>query len=146
MGKLEQHLKKLAKGKTARWWLGPLPDVRVGKVAKSIAAALNYPSGEFDPFAESEMIRLDRPDAAYVLALAGTRSLAHGNKPPSSSTIQQTMDALTELTDKAVFLSNGNWTNPTNRSWIPLSSATFDCGIIGFDEMTAFIFWIEEED
>ncbi len=27
-----------------------------------------------------------------------------------------------------------------------LTSATFDCGLIGFDRDRAFIFWVEEED
>jgi hypothetical protein len=29
---------------------------------------------------------------------------------------------------------------------LPTTSATFDCGVIGFDRENAFIFWVEEED
>ncbi len=54
--------------------------------------------------------------------------------------------ALNDLHEDATFLSNGHWQEGGSRSWNPLTTATFDCGLIGFDGEHAFIFWIEEED
>lgn len=146
MQTLERFFERLSKKTAAHWWVGPVPDVRASKVAPVIAAQLSYPSGGFDPFVDGGMTQLTRAEAAYVLALAGTRSLAYGNEAPSERLIAQAADALKVLSGKAVFLTNGDWQPDKNHAWNPLSAATFDCGVIGYDEATAFIFWIEEED
>ncbi|HQS98234.1 hypothetical protein [Novosphingobium sp. 17-62-19] len=146
MQTLDGFFKRLSKKTAARWWVGPLPDVRTSKVSPVIAAQLSYPSGDFDPFVDGGMTQLNWSEAAYVLALAGTRSLAYGNKPPSDGVIAQAADALKVLSGKTVFLTNGDWLPGRNHAWTPLSASTFDCGVIGYDETTAFIFWIEEED
>lgn len=88
---------------------------------------------------------MDKDEAAYVLALAGTASLAYG--PPSlrQGHVIEAKAALEDLAEDAVFLSNGQWTK-RSPSWNPMTSATFDCGLIGFDHENAFIFWVEEED
>jgi hypothetical protein len=91
------------------------------------------------------MISLDWAGAARALAVAGTTSLAYGKWSPSEGAIQDTKTALKDLGGKATFLSNGQWI--AEGSWFnPITSATFDCGVIGFDDQNAFIFWVEEED
>jgi hypothetical protein len=50
------------------------------------------------------------------------------------------------LADDAAFFGNGLWDRTALSSWTPLTAATFDCGLIGYDAEQAFIFWVEEED
>jgi len=50
------------------------------------------------------------------------------------------------LAADAVFLGNGSWQPGGSMTWTPMSEATFDCGVIGYDAGSAFIFWVEEED
>jgi len=88
---------------------------------------------------------LDKDEAAYVLALAGTVSLAYGPPSPRQGYVAEAKAALEDLAEDAVFLCNGRWENDSP-SWNPMTSATFDCGLIGFDRENAFIFWVEEED
>lgn len=130
----------------ARWWLGERPDVRAGQVAGAIAGMLGYPTVGTDTVAAGNLTRLDRPQAAHVLALAGTRSLAHGSPTPSRGRVKDAALALGDLGADAVFLSNGLWQPGALHGWSPLTEATFDCGVIGYDAATAFIFWVEEED
>lgn len=146
MSDLERFLKRLSRRAGARWWVGPLPNVRAGQIVEAIAEQLAYPSGDFDPFLNGGMLGLTRSEAAYVIALAGTRSLAYGNKPPSVGVVRQAKQAFDVLSDDAAFFSNGHWGQGKHNSWSPLSSATFDCGVIGYDGETGFIFWVEEED
>jgi len=92
------------------------------------------------------MTRLNRADAARVLATAGTTSLAYDKPSPRSGALIEAKSALADLADGASFFSNGHWEEGVSRSWNPLTPATFDCGVIGFDDEHAFIFWVEEED
>lgn len=92
------------------------------------------------------MLQVDIREAAYVLALAGTRGLAYNNRAPSAGSINASLSALRDLSADAVFLTNGDWKHSGSCTWSPLSTATFDCGVIGYDSTNAFIFWVEEED
>lgn len=91
------------------------------------------------------MIILDWAGAAHALAVAGTTSLAYGKWSPPSGAVKVAKDALKDLSGNASFISNGRW-NIAEAWWNPITSATFDCGLIGFDKQNAFIFWVEEED
>jgi hypothetical protein len=146
MTSLEALFAKLARRTAARWWIGARPDVRDGKVARTIAYRLGYPDGPVDPFLNDGMTRLERRAAAFVIARAGTRGLAHPSKAPSAGSVNEAFGALAELSDDAVFLSNGNWHEGGSTGWSPISTATFDGGVIGYDRSRAFIFWVEEED
>ena len=55
-------------------------------------------------------------------------------------------EALAELGARATFLANGRWDDAPSPSWMPLTGATFECGVIGLGDEHAFIFWVEEED
>lgn len=138
-------LNRLAKRRVAHWWAGERPDVRDGQLAKAMAERAGLPMTTEEPFANKVMDLLDKEQAAYVLALAGTTSLAYGRYPPRQQYVMEAKAALGDLAADAVFLSNGRWTGASH-SWHSMTSATFDCGLVGFDRENAFIFWVEEED
>lgn len=140
------HLRRLARRSHASWWVGKRPDVREGQVAKVIAEQVGLPTTLDDPFKGDRMVVLDRAAAAHVLAVAGTTSLAYGKPSPSLGSVRDAKAALADLVDGATFLSNGHWNEGGPIGWNPLTSATFDCGLIGFDRNNAFIFWVKEED
>jgi hypothetical protein len=145
MQTLESLFRRFARRSNARWWAGKRPDVREGQLAKAVARQVDLPTSSEDPFVGERLVRLDRNAAAHVLAVAGTTSLAHGRLSPSAGFVRETKEALTDLSDDATFLSNGYWIGNAF-SWNSMTSATFDCGVIGFDRENAFIFWVEEED
>ena len=146
MQSLERLLAKLAKRTNARWWAGRRPEVRDGQLAMTIAGLVSYPTATDFPFSEKHLVRLTWSQAAHVLALAGTTSLAYGPPAPRRGAVEEAAEALKELGHDAAFFSNGLWNLQANRAWNPLTSATFDCGLIGYDAENAFIFWVEEED
>jgi hypothetical protein len=115
-------------------------------VAKVIAGEVGLPTSSEDPFEVGRLVVLDRAGAAHVLAVAGTTSLAYGKPSPPAGFVREAKAALSDLADDATFLSNGLWKDGDAIGWNPLTSATFDCGVIGFDRTNAFIFWVEEED
>ncbi|MDH6269107.1 hypothetical protein M2360_004533 [Rhizobium sp. SG_E_25_P2] len=111
-----------------------------------IAAKVGYPTSLDDPFATGGMVRLNRRQAAHVLAVAASTSLAYDRPCPARSEVDAAAEAIGELADDAAFFGNGLWDPAALSSWTPLTAATFDCGLIGYDAEQAFIFWVEEED
>lgn len=146
MQALESLLKRFAKHSNARWWVGERPHGRQVDVARIVAGWVGYPTAVEDPFATDHLVLLTWKQAAHVLALAGTTNLAYGDLSPSDGSIAATKDALKDMAGDTVFLSNALWEKSAGLSWIPLTTATFDCGVIGYDRENAFIFWVEEED
>jgi len=146
MQTLEALLRRFARRSHARWWVGKRPEVRDGRLAKAIAGQVGLPTSADDPFAPGRMVFLSRADAAHVLAVAGTTSLAYGEPSPSTGPVRDAKAALNDLTSDATFLSNGHWKADAPSGWNRATSATFDCGVIGFDHENALIFWVEEED
>ena len=116
------------------------------QTAYVIAQRVGLPQPESYPFTSDMLQRLDRAQAVHFLAVAGTTSLAYGQNRPSDASLRRVANALAELSEDAVFFSNGNWEPGSHISWNPLTTATFDCGVIGFDEKHAFIYWAEDED
>ncbi|WP_169798305.1 hypothetical protein [Sphingomonas soli] len=114
-------------------------------MARLIAAKLDYPTSRDDPFVPGGIKAVSLSDAAYVLAVAATTSLAH-HSAPKPHAVSEAKQALAELRDRPVWLANGWMPGQTNTWWMPLTGATFDCGIIGWDAQNAFIFWAEEVD
>lgn len=112
---------------------------------QAIAEQVGLPTSIEDPFVNEGMIALDRQQAAHVLAVAGTTSLAYGRPSPRQQFVIEAQIALKDLAEGSVFIGNGQWTS-ASPGWSPMTSATFDCGLIGFDRENAFIFWVEEED
>ena len=146
MQTLETLLRSYADGADARWWIGRRPDVRESQLARAIAGLVGYPTARMDPFENNGIIRLDRAQAAHVLAVAGTTSLAYDPPLPSEARLAEARAALKDLAGTATFLGNGHWNAASPLGYSPISSATFDCGVIGYDVEHAFIFWVEEED
>lgn len=146
MQTLESALRSFDKKANAHWWTGERPNVRDGQIAKAIAGQIGLPTAATDPFDNGGMVRLDRPQAAHVLAVAGATSLAYGQPVPPSGALKEAKKALDDLNDNAVFYSNGHWDEGSPLGWSPGTAATFDCGVIGFDDKHAFIFWVEEAD
>lgn len=145
MQKLENLLRKYACETDARWWIGNRPDCAKEESPKNIARNVGLPTSRHNFIENEGMTFLDKAEAAFVLALAGTQSLAYETKPPTREAVLDAIAALNDLDDNAIFLTNGSWAR-MGFGWNPLTTATFDCGVIGFDEARAFIFWIEEED
>ena len=146
MNDLEKLLARFARRKNARWWVGERPEGRDGQMPQIIANRIDYPTSKHDPFEYGGLIAIDRNQAAHVLAVAGTTSLAYGNYSPSKGRSEEAREALRELKGDAIFLSNGLWGAGGTIGWNPLTDATFDCGVMGYDAARAFIFWVEEED
>ena len=146
MKELEQLVRRFADGTDARWWIGARPAEPYSDVPRQIAGLVGYPTSEVDPFASGSMVELSRAAAAEVLAIAGTCSLAYGDTPPRRADVYAAALALMALGEDAVFLTNGRWLKRRSAGWAPMTSATFDCGVIGFGAVGAFIFWVEEED
>ena len=146
MQMLEATLKKFGKRKNARVWVGSRPNVRDGQLSKAIARQVGLPTTNEEVVVGEALVRLNRAEAAHVLAVAATTSLAHGRASPRSSWVADAKHALSDLAEDATFISNGRWEGAPSVSWTPLTNATFECGVIGFDSEHAFIFWVEEED
>lgn len=146
MQTLEATLNKFARRKNARVWVGSRPNVRDGQLPKAIARQVRLPTTNEEVFVGQGLVRLNRAEAALVLAVAGTTSLAYGRASPRLSWVVDAKHALSDLAEDATFISNGRWEDAPSISWTPLTNATFECGVIGFDSEHTFIFWVEEED
>lgn len=143
MQALESLFKSFGRRRPARWWIGKTPDERQGQLPRAIAARIDYPTAAEDPFLGNGIVKLNDRQAAHALAVAGTVGLAHGFDRPKPSWRREAYQALSQLGEDRSFFSNGLW---ETLRWTPMTSATFDCGLIGFDSRWAFIFWVEEED
>jgi hypothetical protein len=140
MPTLEGYFKR--HGRWARWWIGARPEGREGQMTRLIAAKLAYPNGRDDPFASNGLRAASLTDAAHVLATAATTSLPLFSEPKPQA-VAEAKEALRELRDRPVWIVNG-WL--PDHQWVSLTSATFDCGVIGYDAQNAFIFWTEAGD
>lgn len=141
---LQAFFEKHMKASGARWWVGARPP-RYGKaLVQAIAGQLGYPAGRDDPFQPHGLMTVPLADAAHVLAIAATTSLAH-SAAPRPEAVAAAREALGELQDRPRWIVNG-WLPGPALTFTNLSRATFDCGVIGYDMQNAFIFWVEEED
>lgn len=152
MERLEALFRQFSRRSCSRWWIGERPQVRIGQMPLAIAKILDLPSAADDPFAGDGLVALSAEAAAHVLAVAGTTDLAYGMARPRNGAVADATAALGDLEDDATLLGNGFWkweaSSPRggHMSWLPMTSATFDCGVIGFDRANAFIFWAVGED
>jgi hypothetical protein len=139
MERLPKLLARLARRSGARHWAGSRPEGRVGQLPRLIAAQIGYPTTSHgDPFAEKNGLSLiGRREAAETLAYAATVSLAHNfGRTAAKGMVKLVHEAFEELQPTAVFLTSGT----------SFSDATFESGVMGYDDRSAFIFWVEEED
>lgn len=145
MRKLDALLLRYADARAARWWVGARPAVPEARAWMEIAGQVGYPTASPEYFSQG-LCRLDVLQAAHILAVAGTTSLAYDCCAPSKSEVDRAAQALLEFAPEPTLFSNGLWRPGASNSWSPLTTATFDCGLIGYDDDQAFIFWVEEED
>jgi hypothetical protein len=136
--------------KSVRLWSGPTPTAARKAIPKAIVAQIGYPSSPASLSADWKPTRLERSQAADLLAFLAVESLAYGDYPPPREGLRDAaLEALLDLDPKAEFYTNGSWLRSLGwkaPSWTPLSTATFDAGVLGFDDRNAFVFWVEEED
>lgn len=149
MENLEQILKRYGKRAGSRYWFGKRPDVRDNQLVSEILLQIGYPTSR-NQFDIGQLITPNWQSAANILGFAATRSLAYDlARAPSEGTVKEALTALRDLDSTAVFRANGAWrawNDQDLKSWVPVSSATFDAGLLGYDQTNAFIFWVEEED
>ncbi|MEI9891965.1 MAG: hypothetical protein WDN45_17195 [Caulobacteraceae bacterium] len=147
MDQLEAFLKRYGRNRNARHWLGPRPDVRAKVLPRAIASMVGYPTTEKGETDELRLQQIERSKAAQVLAWVATESQAYGRRVPRESHRKEAEAALKEFGDSAVFFTNFKDLSPSARSFsTKLSDATFDAGLIAYDDRSALIFWAEDED
>ena len=146
MKELERLFADFSRERVTRWWIGDKPSCPDEKIVNAIAMQVGLPAAK-DPQVLQGLCRLEFHDAAFVLARAGTTSLAYDQNPPSTSTVRRCEVAIAPLDQTPTFLTNGSWAaDKADLWWDPLTTATFDCGVIAWDRQRAFVFWAEEED
>jgi hypothetical protein len=107
-----------------------------------IVVKAGYPYPRSRDGSDSEFVDLTATSAAQLLAQAATQSLAYEFPQPAPSELAaEILDAFKVLGEDARFV-----TNRDGAFWFPLSTATFDLGVIGFNRTHGFIFWVEDED
>ncbi|MDG2530341.1 hypothetical protein [Caulobacter endophyticus] len=126
-------------------WAGPRPDGRGSKLSRLLVEKIGYreAAGDWEPE------EISRDEAAGQLAFLAIESLAYGAYgPPRAGLKDLALEALGDLGPEARFYVNGWLPKPGQKGmgWTGLSTATFDAGVLGFDDRNAFVFWIEEED
>lgn len=165
--RLKSTLQRLAtsSGYPRRLWVGPKPTG--GSLIADIAsnAGLNAHGREVD------FHQLSLNDASIWLTLFATQSLLHGEQPVPSGIQEEVSECLRGLGSDAQFFSKGIWEQTrrfkqyervtADSGWdrkrhrlifrgeggpLPPIDVLEDGGLIGFDSVTAFIFWVEEDD
>lgn len=148
MTQLQPFLRQIAKRSRGALWSGETPSSRQSQIPAEVASKLGYPTSGFPIGDILQEVPLE--EAASVMAYIARGSLAYPtHESGSAGTVKNAMDALREMKSDARFFTNGDWGNPrfeNSKGWTPLSTATFDAGVLGIDSETAFIVWTEDED
>jgi len=120
---------------------------------------------------EADFHPVSANDAPIWLTLFATQSLLHGERPIPAGIQEEISERLRTLGSEAQFFSKGVWQQTRRlKQYEPVSSESGwdrrrlrllfqgnsaplppidvleDGGLVGFDDDTAFIFWIEEDD
>jgi hypothetical protein len=114
-----------------------------------VATALGTSFDPEVPLKEALDERVDRSEARAVLGGLLRTTLAYDSKWLDATNAGQVADAfLSCFSEDAAFLTNGElWRrDEVPRSWTPLTSATFDTGLIGVDGDRAGLVWFLDED
>ena len=94
-------------------------------------------------------VRLDRASAHAAIERGLRRTPAYDAEWVNASNALQVADAFVAcFHSDAEFLTNGYlWlSNEDTSAWTPLTSATFDTGIVAVDDVTAGILWVTDEE
>lgn len=138
MEALATLFRTFARRSNAIWWIGARPEGRDGQLGRLIVAKADLPNATGDPLTKESFVRLDRGQAAQVLARIGTMGLAYPRGRLRQRWIDDAAQALGSLDEEAVFLTDSGSTR--------LTAFTFESGVLGYDTSTAFIFWAVDED
>jgi hypothetical protein len=101
-------------------------------------------------------LALSDAEAEAVLHLVLTQDLAHHREVMAAATASTLIGRfLGYLGEGADFVTNGTWAVPplgvakgvrSGPSWIPITKATFDAGIVGVGRECVAMIWVEDED
>jgi len=134
-----------------RAWHGDVSDIRLAKQPVLLARKLGY-----QPPDDHEFHPISTQKAAQVLAYLCRESLAYGRPrylQQEARAIEKML--LEELGPSVLFWSSqacehisesGDEEDTSYPAYSPLSSATFEFGVIGTNRSRGFIFWVEDED
>lgn len=132
-------------------WVGDVSDIRQSKVPVMLAQKLG-----FEPTDAHEFHPISVQKAAQILAYLCRESLAYGRwhfRRAEAIALEKML--IDELGPSARFWSSnpgehlvevGKELKSSYSTGIPLSSATFEFGVIGSNQTRGFIFWVEDED
>jgi hypothetical protein len=127
-----------------RSWFGETP--RAGDGAYAIARMAGYAIAP----STGGLLELTRDEALTALGFFAVDSMVMSTHRDLSASLRQVIEAgLARLGPEARFYSNGRWGQSSESGsfgWHPLSEATFDGGVLGFNAEVVFILWCEEED
>lgn len=94
-------------------------------------------------------LRMDRAGAHAAIECGLRRTPAYNAEWVNASKARRVADAFVAcFSADAEFLTNGYlWlSNEDTSGWTPLTSATFDTGIVAVDDVAAGILWVTDED
>jgi hypothetical protein len=134
-----------------RAWHGDVSDIRLTKRPVLLARKLGY-----EPQDDFVFHPISAQKAAQILAYLCREGLAYGrwHYLRHEATAMEKM-LLDELGPSAMFWSSntgehlsesGHAEETSYTGGSPLSSATFEFGVIGTNQTRGFIFWVEDED
>jgi hypothetical protein len=126
------------------------PGLDARDVADKVAESVRYKA------IGQRWVPLPAGEAARVLCLVLTQDLAYGASLMAASVAEQLAAAfMAHVGPEASFFTNGSWAEAPivgaggivrGPSWQPITSATFDAGVVGVGSDHAAILWVEDED
>lgn len=139
-----------------RSWVGVQPYADAGFEPHAIVRKIGYAAD----FGDNEFVPLNATDACAVANFVARGDMVGAGVRPISPEAAASIDqAVAALGPDARFFSNALWHqawlamkpaqdgwSATTFGWRPLSKATFDGGLIGFNNICGFVFWVEQED
>jgi hypothetical protein len=136
---------RLTLGQHPEWfrrWVGPVQEQWTSP-AHEIVVEAGYPYPSYQTNGQDLTFgSLSLANAAELLAQISTQSLAHEfPRPPDPALVNEIAQSLAVLGGDAKFA-----TNREGSTWYPLSKATFDVGLVGFNGSWGFAICFEEED
>jgi len=91
-------------------------------------------------------IAIDRTVAQSLLTVVLHKDLAYKMEAMTLDFASTAAKCFIDIFSKeARFFTNGTWLNDT-AGWTPITNATFDAGVVAFDELQIGVLWVEDED
>jgi hypothetical protein len=109
---------------------------------------VGYPTSDEGWTDKHDLREVDLGQAARILALLATESLAYGRgRPPRESYRKLAAAALGAFDAGPVFLTSVDVrADGLAGGFGRLTTATFEAGLMAYDAKNAMIFWVTEED